>query len=327
MAESTRRLLIVFTILLVATAAWSMWQKRRTTTRERSFGKVDTEDVVKVDISGKGKEVVLELSGGRWLLTSPLEYPANQTSVEDLLEKAAELAVVNLVSSNPANHDLYEVGPETGVLVRLMGGRDGTRDLLSFFVGKMTSDFGHTYVRAFGSDDVYTATGLLSGYFDKQASAWRDRTILSFPAETIQQVEVVSDSVNYVLGRRGRLAGAPDAPWVIKFADDPVPVAADSARAAGIAGRLATLNASGFPEPGQEVGADWENPVARVRVTLTDGSIRSMSACEMPDDSNRWYLRTGESETVFLIYKSNLDTILRSRSDLVAGEDEGDTGQ
>ncbi len=42
--------------------------------------------------------------------------------MDDLLGKVDELSTVNVVSSNPANHDLYEVGVETGALVQLYSG-------------------------------------------------------------------------------------------------------------------------------------------------------------------------------------------------------------
>ncbi len=325
MAESTRRLLIVFTVLLLATAVWSVAQKRRTTSRERSFGRVDVEDVVKIEITGQGKEVMLEHHGGRWMLTEPLEYPANQTAVEDLLEKTGELAVVNLVSSNPGNHDLYEVGHDTGMLVRLFGGRDGNRELFAYYVGKMTSDFNHTYVREFGQNDVYTATGLLSGYVDKEVGAWRDRTILDLPLETIQEVHAAKDSIEYVLARRGRLAGAPDTPWTVLYAGDSEPVEADSSQAVRIARKLASLSASGFPVFEGEVSVDWEEPLGSLRVVMTDGSSHEVRIWEIPDDQNRFYVRRDAGETVFLMYRSNLDLLWQQREDLAVGE-SGDPG-
>jgi|GEM_PF-1896235 len=326
MVQSTRRLLIVFAVLLLATVLWTVGQKRRTTSRERSFARFDIEDVLRVEIAKQDYDITFENAGGRWVLTEPLEYPANQSAVEDMLEQAGSLAVVNLVSSNQRNHDLYEVGPDTGVLVRLFGGRDAAREIFSFYVGKMTSDFGHTYVREFGNDDVYTATGLLNGYFDKEVANWRDRTILSLAQAEIQEVHAERDTLQFVLGRRGRLPGAPDAPWAVHFADDPVPTAADSAQAERLAQRMATLSASSFPAIEDEVNADWENPVARLQVVMTDGSTHEVRAWEMPDDQNRWYVRTVGNETVFLMYRSNLDNFWRARDMLAIPEETGDPG-
>ncbi len=321
MTGSTRKLLITFGILLVVTVAWTTLERRQTTSRVRTFDRVEVEDVTRISISGKGNEVNLEKRGGTWIITEPLEYPANQTLVEDLLEKAGELATVNVVSSNPANHDLYEVGTDSGVLVQLYGGQEGNRRMLSVFIGKMTSDFNHTYIRRFSEDDVHTASGLVSGYFNKTVSAWRDRTIFSLPLESLEQVSVVGEDTDYTLARRGSLPEAPDAPWVIRTADGVT--AADSLQAMTIIRRVATLTASAFPEPGEVIEADWENPLLTITGRLVDGSLIEVTAFDRPEDSSRYYVKTGGGETVFLMYRSNLDAVLRPVEDLMAKEEAG----
>lgn len=325
MAGSTRKLLIIFAALLVVTIAWNWLERRRITSRERTFGKVDTEEVTRIDISGKGNSVELSLQGGMWLITSPLEYPAGQATVEDMLGKVDELAVVNLISSNPENHDLYEVGADTGVLVTLSGGREGQRRLLSFYIGKMTSDFGHTYIRRFGEDDVYSAKGLLSGYFNKPLSSWRDRTILSLTRSDVTQITLVSQEDNWTLLRGGSLLQAPDYPWILQIGEERVE--ADSSSAESVVRTVSSVNASSFPEPGEEVTADWENPVFQVEVELIDGSSAGIAAFEKEDDTSRFWIRKRGDDTIFLIYKSNIDYLLKARKDMLKeGEGEGEPG-
>ncbi len=323
MSGSTRKLLIAFGVLLVVTIAWNSMERRRTTSRVRSFEDVVIEDVTRISISGKGNDVTLEQRGGVWLITAPIDYPANQTLVDDLLGKVEELTTVNVVSSNSANHDLYEVGAETGVLVQLYGGREGDRRLMSMYVGKMTSDFSHTFIRRFTEDDVHTASGLLSGYFNKTVSAWQDRTIFSLPVESIEQLQVVGEEVDYALAIRGSIPDAPEVPLVLQTEEGLAE--ADSSKAMAIVRKVAGLGASGFPEPGDPVEADWENPVIMIDGRLVDGSTIEMRVCEIPDDNNRYYIRKGGDETVFLIYRSTLDSILKQRGDLIADE-EGESG-
>ncbi|MFC1559188.1 DUF4340 domain-containing protein [Gemmatimonadota bacterium] len=319
MSSSTRKLLITFGILLVVTIVWNSLERRRTTSRISSFEDVAIEEVTRIAISGKGNDVTLEQRGGVWLITSPIEYPANQTLVEDLLGKVDELATVNVVSSNPVNHDLFEVGAETGVLVQLYGGREGNRRMMSMFVGKMTSDFNHTFIRRFSEDDVHTASGLLNGYFNKTVSAWQDRTIFALPAESITQLNVIGEEVDYTLAIRGIMSESPDVPWVIQSEEGLAE--ADSSKAMAIVRRVAGLSASGFPEPGDLVDADWENPVIRIDGRLVDGSAIELRVCEIPGDSSRYYVRKSGDETVFLIYRSNLDPVLKQREDLIVIEE------
>jgi len=185
----------------------------------------------------------------------------------------------------------------------------------------MTSDFNHTYIRRFSEDDVHTASGLLNGYFNKSVSAWRDRTIFALQEESIEQITVVGEATNYTLARRGSLPEAPDTPWVIRSADGVV--AADSLQAMTIVRKVASLAASAFPEPWEEIDADWESPLVTITGRLVDGSSIEAMAFDKPEDTSRYYVKKDGDETVFLMYRSNLDSVLRTVEDLRAKEEAG----
>jgi len=319
MARSTRNLLIAFVALLAVTLVWKSAERRGTVSRTEQFAEVDTSAVKRIELRGKGNEVTLVESGGRWMLSEPVSYPANQASVEDLLEKAADLEVTNLVSSNPENHDLYEVGPDTGVLVRMLGGEEGDERLVSFYVGKLTSDFSHTYIRRFGSDDVYTAEGLLQGYFNKTASAWRDKTIFSADPASVQQVELASPGLSWTLLRRGRPGALSEAAWTLRIEGETI--AADSTRAAGVVRSLATLRAADFAAGGESADQGWEEPDIRMSFTTSDGTARSFQGVLPDEEATRYRVRKQGDETVFLVYKSTIDALMRDREALTPDQE------
>ncbi len=315
MASSTRRLFIVFIALLAVTTVWKVLEHRRTTVRVRPFTRIAAEEVTRIEMGGRSQDVVLELQGDRWMVVEPLVYPADQNAVTGLLEQAAGLSVVNLVSDNPANHDLYEVGPDTGALVRLLGGPDGERNLLDFYIGKLTSDFGHTYVRQFGSDEVYTARGMLQGYFSKTVSAWRDHTIWALEAEGIRQVELTSPEATWTLTHRD-LGGDPDGPlW--RLSAEGTTVAADSTKVVRLLRSAASLRAGDFPAVGEMQDADWSTPTMRLVLVLDDGSRYGVNAAAREGDSSRQWIRKDGDETVFIIYRSSLDPIRRTKEQLL----------
>jgi hypothetical protein len=315
MAASTRRLLIVFGALLVVTLVWKGVERRRTTVRVRTFAHFDTGQVTRIELGGKNENVALERRGDRWMLVEPLTYPADPSAVASLLEKAADLNVVNLVSSNPANHDLYEVGPDTGSLVRLLGGPKGNHKLLEIYVGKLTSDFGHTYVREFGSDEVYTARGLLQGYFGKTVSAWRDHTIWELAADSIRKVELTSPEHTWTLLHRDLLGAGPGTVWNLRAEGETV--AADSSKVVRLLRTIATLRAGDFPAPGEGGEIDWSVPGMRLVVTLEDGQVHAATAVAKEGDASRRWIRKDGDETVFIVYQSSLDSIRRPKEDLL----------
>jgi hypothetical protein len=318
MATSTRRLLTVFLSLLVVTIVWNGLERRGTTSRERTFEKVDIERITQIEVSGKGTGVTLSRQGGIWMVTEPVEYPANETLVEDMLTQVDELAVTNLVSTSPANHDLYEVGPDTGVLVRLLGGRDGQRRLAEFYIGKMTSDFGHTYIRRFAEDEVFMASGLLQGYFNKTVSGWRDKTILSLEIENIEQVELSSSENSWLVARRGVYPETADAPWVIRTDGEFVP--ADSTAVITILHRLINLSASDFPSPAQPLDFNWDDPDYRIMLGLTGDIPVGINVWLKEGENSRVWVKKDGDETVFIMYKSTFDVIAKQSTDLISNE-------
>ena len=319
MAPSTRKLLIVFCALLVVTLAYSMLERRRTTSRTTTFVRVNVEDITRIEVRGDdGVEVAMELQADRWVIVSPITYPANQANVQSLLDKVGELSVTNLVSSNPANHELYEVGIDSGTLVRLLGGRDGSRRLLTFYVGGITTDISGTYIREFGVDEVFAASGLLRGYFDKTLSAWRDRTVLTLPPDEITALSVASTEYSFMLTRRGMVPGGPDAAWILQTGGEAV--AADSTMAARLIRTAASLSASDFPPAGTEANIDWEVPATRIEMTLSTGDRVGITVIPIPDDESRSYVRKDGDDTVFIVYRSTLDSIARDPESLRAQE-------
>ncbi len=315
MARSTRNLLIAFVALLALTVVWKGAERRGTVSRTERFAEVDPEEVTRIELRGKGNDVTLVRSGGRWMLSEPLSYPADPSSVEDLLDKAADLEVSNLVSSNPDNHDLYEVGPDTGALVRLLGGEEGQDRLLAFYVGKLTSDFSHTYVRRFGSDDVYTADGLLGGYFNKTVSAWRDKTIFSAEPASVQRVELESEEVSWTLLRRGVPGAVEGAAWTLVTEEGAA--AADSSRAAGVVRSLAGLRAADFAAAGEGDPSRWEDPDLRITFTTSDGTTHALRAVLPGDEASRYQVRKQGDDTLYLVYKSTMDSVTRDTEGLL----------
>lgn len=239
------------------------------------------------------------------MVTDPVTWPADSKAVTDLLEQASQMKASNLVSSNPENHDLYEVGGQTGLLVRLLGGADGDKRLFAFYVGKMTSDFSHTYIREFGSDEVYAAVGLLSGYFKKNTDNWRDRTILAEDASAIERIAVSRPEEAWDLVR-----GSPGGPsWTLEIEGTTTP--ADSVKAAGIVRNVTRLTATGFPG-GAAAGTDWSAPTFTIRLVRSDGTDTGVIGVPAKgEESSKVWLRKQGEDTVYEIYKSTVDSILK----------------
>jgi LysM repeat protein len=144
--------------------------------------KVDSASVVKVEIHQKTKSVTIENVGGKWMLTSPLHYAADATTIKQLLSGLAKFKVGSLISSNPEKQNIFQVDSSgTNISVTDRSGRS-----VSMIVGKMGPSFSEVYFRLPTSKDVYLGEGLDTWTINKDVKEWRDKSIVSTPSESVK---------------------------------------------------------------------------------------------------------------------------------------------
>lgn len=173
---------------------------------ERSISESTGEPLVKYDSAAVDKLVIrsatgtvtLEKQGGKWMITSPLQFPADEASATAAVGKGKELNVTNLVSANPAKQGIYSVD-STATLVQVFTNNNSAA---SFRVGKPSSSHTETYVRKEGSNEVYSVAGVLAGTFVKGANEWRDKTIFKTDQSTISSVKLQFGDTTFVLTKK-----------------------------------------------------------------------------------------------------------------------------
>ncbi len=145
---------------------------------------VDSITVDKIEIMSPANRVVLGKKGGEWFLNEPVEYRANQSSVTSMIHQAKNLAVKEIVSSNPEKRPIFQVD-STGTLVKIF---QNGQEHAAFIVGKRGQSYSETYVRKEQSNDVVIAEGSLSFSSNKAVKDWRDKTVLNIPKENIKTI-------------------------------------------------------------------------------------------------------------------------------------------
>ncbi len=150
----------------------------------QSLVDVDSVAVDKIEIKSPKSAATLEKKGAEWSLSEPLVYRANQSSVTSLIHQIKNLAVKEIVSSNPEKRPIFQVD-STGTLVKVF---QGGQIHAAFIVGKLGQSYSETYVRKEQSNDVAVVDGSLAVWFNKAVRDWRDKTILNVPKETIKTI-------------------------------------------------------------------------------------------------------------------------------------------
>jgi hypothetical protein len=192
-------LVMVGLILVLAGGAWLVMQRPGESSRgadaEQMLVTYDSAAVDRLVISSAHGTVVLEQQAGRWMLKEPIAYPADPVAVTTAIGKGRSIVMASLVSSNSAKQSLFQLD-STGTLVRIF--ERGTEKAV-FRVGKPSTSYQETYVRAEGSDDVYLTRDRLSQVFSKAVREWRDRTIFKGDPQAITDVGYRFGDTTFVL--------------------------------------------------------------------------------------------------------------------------------
>jgi hypothetical protein len=197
-------------LALLAIATYFVLQREGEQSASESAGRplvmYDSAAVDKMEIRSTNGTVTLERQGGKWMLTSPMRYAADEASATSAVGKGRDLKITSLISTNPAKQTTFSVD-STAALVLISANNN---QVAAFRVGKPSSSWTETYARKEGENEVYSVEGVLSSTFVKSANDWRDKTIFKTEQSKIQSVKfqhgdttfVLSekDSVNWVIG-------------------------------------------------------------------------------------------------------------------------------
>ena len=186
MKRSTLYSIVVLIVLAIAT--FLVMNREGEISSSGSTGQMlvdyDSTAVDKLELIAPSKKVVLEKQAGVWMITSPINYRADQTSVTSAVGKGRRIELKSLVSTNPENQKLFQVD-STGTLVNVY--TNGTLKA-AFIVGKPSTSFTENYVRLSGSNNVELTNEVISSYFNKQPKDWRDKTVFKTEESTIKNV-------------------------------------------------------------------------------------------------------------------------------------------
>jgi hypothetical protein len=199
MSTSTKILIGVFVVLAIVAYFLFPSEKARETSYkspEVSLA-IDSASIVKIEIERPGKSVKLENIGGKWKITSPVQYAANTTSVSELIAGLRKLKAESLISSNPEKQNLFQVDSSGSKVVLT----DRSGKTTSLVVGKMGPSYSDVYFRLADSKNVYLGEGLNSWVINQEVKNWRDKTIFSASADSIKELSLTYRGKNYVLHR------------------------------------------------------------------------------------------------------------------------------
>lgn len=194
--------LAVLTLLVIAAAAWSLWQRRSATTAaiEQTLmfpglaGRLN--DVAVVEISGAKGVFRIQRDAEGWVVPEKSGYPAQADKVKKTALGLAELRTLEPRTDNPELYDRIAVGEpgKTGsdaVRIRLFDGNSG--ELAALIVGKIKTPetnarAAELYVRRPADARSWLASARLAPSAD--ALEWVDREMLRVERKRVTDVVI-----------------------------------------------------------------------------------------------------------------------------------------
>ncbi len=271
------------------------------------FPDFDKEQVAKIEIIAPDGTTTLAKQNGEWGVASMDNYPADSEGVAQLLTKVTELKNTQRVSNNPEKQSEFEVD-STGVEAKLMDAND--KPLAHLFVGKITPGFLSSYVRVADSNDVYVAQGSLQSVFNKGTRTWKDRTIFDFNKGTATELNISSpdETVELRLDENGA--------WQML---KPIAATANITEVDNLLTTLSGLNTDDFAAANDDLAVyGLDVPQSTISAVLNDGTTATLHIGK--EEEGKLYVKRDDTETVFRLFKSNVDRLLKKSDTLKAEE-------
>jgi hypothetical protein len=295
----------IFAGLLLVTIAVLRSPEKGTRTGEaaRPVAKLAPGDFDTLEVTKGNATSVIKKEGGTYKVLKPVAYAADQDAAKQAFEALEKLEFDGIISDQKSKHDEYEVGPKGARVVA----KKGDKTLADLRVGKTANN--QTMVRVEGKDEVWQAVGSIKHEFDKEAGAWRDKSITTFNEPDAERLEVVSKTGGKIVLTKpaAKDGGAGGGDWTVAESSTKVEPL-DKSVASGIIAGLYAWKANDFADnaPPAETGLDA--PDNTVTVGLKGGKKVSVLIGKKKGEED-YYVKTADGPQVFLVKKYSLERI------------------
>ncbi len=256
--------------------------------KEEKLVNLDREKINEIEIARKGSEsVLLKKSGNDWSVRKPIETPADSSTVDSLLTATGTAKIDRKLEKAGKEASKYGLA-DPRLRVVLKGGQE-QRTLL---FGSKDFTGNQVYVQVQGSPDIYLTSDYLFNSADKELKDWRNRKVLAFDRNQVQNIEITRASEQIKLKKQGEK-------WLL---EQPIQESADEGSVSSLLSTLESVEAQKFvveqPNDLKDYGLDKPTATVRIREQGKD-SWKTLELGRKEDDG--YLARTTDRTPVFSV--------------------------
>ena len=315
----------ILTAILVALILYlALHQANRTHYQLPELSEISGKHISKLEITTKSGSIVFSKKDNTWHI-EPKGLRADSTKVKNILNVIEKLKLTALVSESK-DYVRYDLGNNKDIRVKAWQGNTLLRE---FDIGKPAPTFKHTFVKLPDDPNVYHARGNFRGNIDRTVDDFRDKTVLSYAQNTIQEMSLTHEKKTISLSRRempetlpekkdASAAKAPKASKTKTVWEDTKGHKAVPSRISSLLSFLNSLECERYLDDLKK--EDLKNPI--YAVTLKGEKEYSLLVFAKQDKNAKNYSAiSSENESVFALADTQVDTI-KSKLDEILNVEE-----
>jgi hypothetical protein len=270
----------------------------------RPIAKLTADGFDTLEVTKNKATTTLKKEGDAYKIVKPMTFPADKDAAKQAFEALTKIDFGNIVSDQKSRQGEFELG-EDGLRVTVKKGETVVADLR---VGKTTNQM--TMVRVEGKDEVWSTSGFFKYQFDKDTTAWRDKSITTFEEKDAEKLQITSKGgAKIVLSKPAPRDAGPAPEWqVVESSVKVEPF--DKTVASGVASQLSSWKANEFADDAKPADTGLDTPELTLTVTLKGGK-QLTGLIGKQKGAEDWYVKSADSPQVFLVKKFNLDRLYK----------------
>lgn len=285
--------------------------------------KIAKNEITKIEIIKPDASISLLKRDNAWLI-GPEEYPA-ANSINSMIDVISGLTVTGLVAE-AKNDPRYDLTEEKKIAIKAWA-KDSLK--LEFEVGKTAPSQHHTFIKLSNDPRIYLADGNFRGKFNKSVDDLRDKTILTFEKDEIQEIEIMKGNQSVVLAKKELPMAPPNQVAETEVAAEITPQTsfewensegqkADESFLESMLGTLSNLKCQNFIDDQEK--SRFTAPIYTIKIKGTQSY--TLSLFEKTDDNDKAYPAiSSENNDPFLLSESQVKGIMKDPEEVLKKEE------